>query len=42
MLEVDRIRVSYGAAVALWDVSVKIADGELVCVVGPTARGRRR
>ena len=40
MLEVDRIRVSYGAAVALWDVSVKIADGELVCVVGPNGAGK--
>jgi branched-chain amino acid transport system ATP-binding protein len=40
MLEVDRIRVSYGAAVALWDVSIRIGDGELVCVVGPNGAGK--
>jgi branched-chain amino acid transport system ATP-binding protein len=40
MLEVDNIRVSYGAAVALWDVSVRIGDGELVCVVGPNGAGK--
>ena len=33
MLEIDHIRVSYGAAVALWDVSITIGAGELVCVV---------
>jgi branched-chain amino acid transport system ATP-binding protein len=40
MLEVEHIRVSYGAAVALWDVSIRIADGELVCVVGPNGAGK--
>jgi branched-chain amino acid transport system ATP-binding protein len=40
MLEVDRIRVSHGAAVALWDVSIRIGDGELVCVVGPNGAGK--
>jgi branched-chain amino acid transport system ATP-binding protein len=40
MLDVEHIRVSYGAAVALWDVSIRIADGELVCVVGPNGAGK--
>src|SRR5512133_2831890 len=40
MLEIDRIRVSYGAAVALWDVSITIGNGELVCVVGPNGAGK--
>ena len=40
MLELDRIRVGYGAATALWDVSLAIAAGELVCVVGPNGAGK--
>lgn len=40
MLEIEHIQVSYGAAVALWDVSIRIVDGELVCVVGPNGAGK--
>ena len=40
MLELDRIRVCHGAATALWDVTLKIAAGELVCVVGPNGAGK--
>ena len=40
MLELDRIQVSYGAAPALWDVSLRIGPGELVCVVGPNGAGK--
>ena len=40
MLEVDRIEVRYGAAPALWDVSLKVAEAELVCVVGPNGAGK--
>jgi branched-chain amino acid transport system ATP-binding protein len=40
MLELDRIQVCYGAATALWDVSIKIDAGELVCVVGPNGAGK--
>lgn len=34
MLEVQSIRVAYGAATALWDISLNIQAGELLCVVG--------
>ena len=40
MFELDRISVSYGAAPALWDVSLTIQPGELVCVVGPNGAGK--
>jgi branched-chain amino acid transport system ATP-binding protein len=40
MLEVDRIGVAYGAAQALWDVSLSVGKGELVCVVGPNGAGK--
>jgi branched-chain amino acid transport system ATP-binding protein len=40
MLEAKSIRVGYGLAVALWDVSIQIAAGELVCVVGPNGAGK--
>ena len=40
MLEVADIKVNYGAAPALWDVSLKVGTGELVCVVGPNGAGK--
>src|SRR5919198_3830095 len=40
MLDVERIRVSYGAAPALTDVSLTIGERELVCVVGPNGAGK--
>ena len=40
MFEADRIRVSYGAAPAIWDASIRIDAGELVCVVGPNGAGK--
>jgi branched-chain amino acid transport system ATP-binding protein len=40
MLEVHELRVDYGAAPALWNVSLAIAAGELVCVVGPNGAGK--
>jgi branched-chain amino acid transport system ATP-binding protein len=40
MLEVAGIKVNYGAAPALWGVSLKVGTGELVCVVGPNGAGK--
>jgi branched-chain amino acid transport system ATP-binding protein len=40
MLEVQAIRVAYGQATALWDVSLSIGKGELLCVVGPNSAGK--
>jgi branched-chain amino acid transport system ATP-binding protein len=40
MLEVRDLRVDYGAAPALWNVSLAIDAGELVCVVGPNGAGK--
>ena len=40
MLDVRNLRVAYGAAPALWDVSLAIEAGELSCVVGPNGAGK--
>ncbi|MES2412873.1 MAG: ABC transporter ATP-binding protein [Pseudomonadota bacterium] len=40
MLELDTIRTSYGEATALWDVSLSVSEGELLCVVGPNSAGK--
>jgi branched-chain amino acid transport system ATP-binding protein len=40
MLDVRDLRVDYGAAPALWGVSLSIAQAELVCVVGPNGAGK--
>jgi branched-chain amino acid transport system ATP-binding protein len=40
MLDVRELRVDYGIAPALWNVSLGIGDGELVCVVGPNGAGK--
>jgi len=40
MLEVKEISVNYGAAPALWDISIDCGDKELVCVVGPNGAGK--
>ena len=40
MLRLDAIVAKYGAATALWDVSLTIRAGELVCVVGPNGAGK--
>ena len=40
MLEVRDLRVAYGAAPALWDVSLDVGAGELLCVVGPNGAGK--
>lgn len=40
MLELKAIRVSYGHAVAIWDLSLTLNQGELMVVVGPNGAGK--
>jgi branched-chain amino acid transport system ATP-binding protein len=40
MLEVRDLRVDHGAAPALWNVSLDIRAGQLVCVIGPNGAGK--
>jgi branched-chain amino acid transport system ATP-binding protein len=40
MLEVERLQVAYGDAIALWDVSLTVGEQELVSVVGPNGSGK--
>jgi branched-chain amino acid transport system ATP-binding protein len=40
MLELSQLTVAYGEARALWDVSMTVAKGELLCVVGPNGAGK--
>jgi len=40
MLDVADLRVDYGAAPALSDVSLAMREGELACVVGPNGAGK--
>jgi branched-chain amino acid transport system ATP-binding protein len=40
VLEIRDLRVCYGAAPALWDISLAIGAGELACVLGPNGAGK--
>jgi branched-chain amino acid transport system ATP-binding protein len=40
MLQIEQIQVNYGAAPALWDVSLQVQTGELVSVIGPNGAGK--
>lgn len=40
MLELHQLTAGYGEARALWDVSLTVARGELLCVVGPNGAGK--
>ena len=40
MLEVERLEVAHGDAVAVWDVSLSVRPRELVTVVGPNGAGK--
>lgn len=40
MLEVNKINVFYGDLQVLWDISFKVAKGEIVALVGPNGSGK--
>ncbi|MEJ7687381.1 MAG: ABC transporter ATP-binding protein [Variovorax sp.] len=40
MLELHSIRVDYGHATAIWDLSLTVDHGELLVVVGPNSAGK--
>ena len=40
MLEARQLRVGYGAAPAVWDISLDVGEGDLVVVVGPNGAGK--
>ena len=40
MLEATKLKVAYGDAVAVWDASLTMGAGELVCIVGPNGAGK--
>jgi branched-chain amino acid transport system ATP-binding protein len=40
MLDLQQLTVAYGEARALWDISLHVAKGELLCVVGPNGAGK--
>ena len=40
LLEVRDLRVGYGDAVAVWDVSLDVAEGSIVTVIGPNGAGK--
>jgi branched-chain amino acid transport system ATP-binding protein len=40
MLEARQLRAGYGAAPAVWDISLDVGEGDLVVVVGPNGAGK--
>jgi len=40
MLELQQLAVAYGEARAVRDISLRVAKGELLCVVGPNGAGK--
>ncbi|HEV7577379.1 MAG TPA: ABC transporter ATP-binding protein [Caldimonas sp.] len=40
LLEVRDLQVAYGAAPALWGVTLEVRLGELLCIVGPNGAGK--
>jgi branched-chain amino acid transport system ATP-binding protein len=40
VLEIKGISTRYGQVQVLWDVSLTVGDGELVCLLGPNAAGK--
>ena len=40
MLEIEKINVSYGDLQALWDISFKVEEKEIVALIGPNGAGK--
>jgi branched-chain amino acid transport system ATP-binding protein len=40
MLEIDTIDVSYGDVQALWQISLKVEDKEIVALIGSNGAGK--
>jgi branched-chain amino acid transport system ATP-binding protein len=40
MLDISDLQVAYGQAGALWDLSLHVRQGELLCIVGPNGAGK--
>jgi len=40
LLSVENIQVSYGSVPALFDVSIRVKEGEIVCLLGPNGAGK--
>ncbi len=40
MLELRKVSTRYGQVQVLWDVSLSVSEGELVCLLGPNASGK--
>jgi branched-chain amino acid transport system ATP-binding protein len=40
LLEVKNINCGYGSLQILWDVSLNVSEGEIVCILGPNGAGK--
>ncbi len=40
MLELQSVSTRYGQVQVLWDVSLTVSEGEMVCLLGPNAAGK--